>query len=70
MTLIILAGFALFLVLTLVYCLPVLLETPPQGAIADYTAERVKAHLQGKVSWIMATAFLIVGMLGVFRMKR
>jgi succinate dehydrogenase/fumarate reductase cytochrome b subunit len=70
MTLVVLAGFALFIALTLLYALPVLLESPPPGAVPDYLAERVKAHLQGKVTWLMAAAFTIVGVLGAWRAKR
>ncbi len=70
MTLVVVAGFALFVVLTLLYSLPVLLETPPAGAIRDYTAERVKSHLDGKVTWLMAAAFLIVGIVAVWRARR
>jgi hypothetical protein len=37
-----------------------MLETPPPGAIPDWTAERVKARLAGKVHWIFAGSALVV----------
>lgn len=70
MTLTVLAGFALFVVLTLLYSLPVLLESPPEGAIPSYTAERVKSHLDGKVTWLLAASFVIVGAIGAWRTPR
>ena len=69
-TLAILAGFALFIVLTLLYALPVLLETPPRGAVPDYMLERVQAHLHGKVTWLLAAAFTIVGAFAAWRAQR
>jgi predicted MFS family arabinose efflux permease len=60
MTLFILAGFALFSVLALLYSLPILLDPTPPGASPDYVAERVRAHLDGKASWLMLGSFLVV----------
>ncbi len=59
-TLILLAGFALFALLSMLYSLPILLEEPPPGASPDYIQERVRAHLEGKTGWIMVGAFGIV----------
>ncbi len=69
-TLFILAGFAVFLVLALLYSLPVWLETPPPGASPDYVKERVRAHLEGKASWIMVGSFVLVAAVGARWMKR
>jgi hypothetical protein len=69
-TLFILAGFALFALLALLYSLPILLETPPPGASPDYVAERIRAHLEGKASWIMVGSFLIVAVASARWMKR
>jgi hypothetical protein len=52
-------GVALFLVVSLAYSLPVLLETPPPGAIADYTRERVHARLEGKAFWLLGGSILV-----------
>jgi hypothetical protein len=59
-TLILMAGFALFALLAMLYSLPILLEEPPPGASPDYIQERVRAHLEGKTGWIMVGAFGIV----------
>jgi len=69
-TLFILAGFALFAVVALLYSLPILLETPPPGASPDYVSERVRAHLEGKASWLMVGSFLVVAAAGSRWMKR
>ncbi len=69
-TLFILAGFALFSLLALLYSLPVLMEAPPPGASPDYVQERVRAHLEGKAGWIMVGSFLIVAVAGSRWMKR
>jgi len=69
-TLVIVASFALFFVLALLYALPVLLEPTPRDAIADYMTERVRAHLQGKVTWLLAAAFAIVSGFVGWRTKR
>jgi hypothetical protein len=58
-TITLVAGFVLFLLLAFLYSLPVLLESPPPGAISDYQVERVRAHLNGKVSWMFAASFLV-----------
>ena len=50
--------------------LPVMLETPPPGASADYVQERVRAHLEGKTGWIMVVAFGIVAAVASRWMKR
>lgn len=70
MTLVIIGGFALFIVLAMLYSMPVILEQPPAGAGPDYITERVRAHLHGKVSWILIASFLIAGFIGARRMKR
>lgn len=62
-TLALFAGLALFVLVAMLYSLPVLLETPPPGAIPDYTAERVRAHLSGKVHWLLGGSFLVVAVL-------
>jgi hypothetical protein len=69
-TLALLAGLALFALATFLYCLPVLLETPPPGAIPDYTAERVRAHLAGKVHWLLAGSYLVVAFVLSRRARR
>jgi hypothetical protein len=61
-TLLILSGFVLFVLLAMLYSLPVMLEEPPPGASPDYMKERVHAHLDGKITWIMAGAFGIVAL--------
>jgi len=70
MTLVILGGFALFFVLAMLYSMPVILEEPPPGAAPDYITERVRAHLHGKVPWILGISFLISGAIGARWMKR
>lgn len=62
-TLALAATVVLFFVATFLYSLPVMLEPPPPGAIPDWTAERVKAHLAGKVHWIFAGSALVVGVI-------
>jgi hypothetical protein len=62
-TLALLATFALFFVATFLYSLPVMLETPPPGAIPDWTTERIKAHLAGKVHWIFAGSAIAVALI-------
>jgi hypothetical protein len=59
-TLALLATVALFCAAIFLYSLPVMLEEPPPGAIPDWTAERVRAHLAGKVHWIFAGSALVV----------
>jgi len=61
-----LIGFALFLVLALLYSLPAWLETPPPDAIADYTQERVRARLEGKVIWIFMASMLASAFAGIW----
>jgi hypothetical protein len=56
-TLVLLLGFALFVLLAMLYSLPVIFQTPPPNAGPDFIEERVRAHLEGKVSWIMLAAF-------------
>jgi hypothetical protein len=40
-----------------------MLETPPPGAIPDWTAERIRAHLAGKVHWIFAGSAAVVALI-------
>jgi predicted MFS family arabinose efflux permease len=70
MTLVVIGGFALFFVLAMLYSMPVILAQPPAGAAPDYIQEQVRAHLHGKVSWILLASFLIAGGLGARWMKR
>ena len=44
---------------------PVLLEPPPPGAIADYQKERVVARLDGKVRYFLVGSFLGVTLLSI-----
>jgi hypothetical protein len=67
-TLAIAAGLLLFLVSAGLYALPVLLEPPPPGAIADYHKEKVRARLQGKVIWFLAGSLFTVTL--VFALPR
>ncbi len=55
----VLAGFALFLVASMVWVLPTMMETPPPGAIPDYTKERVMARLTGAVAPLFTGSMLI-----------
>ena len=59
LTVMVLAGFALFVVLCMLWALPTLMETPPAGAIPDYTRERVMARLDGAVLWIFVASMLV-----------
>ena len=59
------AGFVVFVVMATLYVLPVLLETAPPGAIPDYHRERVMAHLEGKVMWLLVAAYLLVTLVAV-----
>jgi hypothetical protein len=70
MTLFILAGFVVFAVISMLYSLPILLETPPPGASPDYLEERVRAHLDGKTPWIMGASFVFVALVASRWMKR
>ncbi len=56
-------GFLLFLLSAGLYVLPVLLETPPPGAITDYHKERVRARLEGKVLWFLGGSMIVVTLL-------
>ncbi len=58
LTVTILAGFAFFGVASALWVLPALMETPPPGAIADYTKERVMARLDGAVAPLFAGSML------------
>ena len=69
-TLFIIAGFALFALLSMLYALPVMLEQPPPGASPDYIQERVRAHLEGKTGWIMVASFGIVAVVASRWLKR
>ena len=59
LTVTLLFGFALFAVASLLWALPVLLESPPPGAIPDYVRERVMARLEGVVGWIFGASMLL-----------
>jgi hypothetical protein len=59
LTVALLSGFALFAVASLLWALPVLLESPPPGAIPDYVRERVMARLDGVVLWIFGASMLL-----------
>ena len=59
LTVMLLTGFALFLVASTLWALPVLLETPPPGAIPDYLRERVAARLDGLVLWLFTGSMLV-----------
>lgn len=69
-TLFILSGFVVFVLLAMLYSLPVMLEEPPPGASPDYVKERVRAHLDGKIPWIMVGAFGIVALVASRWSKR
>ena len=69
-TLVLLAGFALFVLLAMLYSLPVIFQTPPPNASPDFIQERVRAHLEGKISWIMLAAFGIVAAVASRWLKR
>ena len=62
--LLLIGGFALFLVSAGLYLLPVLGETPPPGAIPDWRKERVVARMEGKVMWFLSGSMLVVAALG------
>jgi hypothetical protein len=68
-TLFIGGGFVLFVLLSMLYALPVMLEEPPPGASPDYVKERVRAYLEGKTGWIMIGSFVIVAAAGSRWMK-
>jgi hypothetical protein len=59
----IVTGLLIFVAAALLYSLPVMLEEPPPGAIADWTRERVRAHLEGKVTWLLAGSFVVAALL-------
>jgi hypothetical protein len=63
-TILLVAGFALFLLSAGLYVLPVLREPPPPGAIPDYRKERVIARLEGKVLWFLAGSMITVTLIG------
>ena len=69
-TLVLAGGFALFVLLAMLYSLPVMFETPPANASPDYVQERVRAHLEGKVSWIMLASFGIAAGIASRWLKR
>ena len=62
-TLLLVAGLALFTLSAGLYVLPVLREPVPVGAIPDYVKERVAARLEGKLPWFLAGSMLTVGIL-------
>lgn len=59
-TLTLAAGAVVFALATVIYSLPALLESPPPGAIPDYTRERVRARLEGKVPALLGGSLLAV----------
>jgi hypothetical protein len=63
-TVTLLFGFAIFLVVALLYTLPVLLEEPPPGAIQDWVRERVRARLAGKTLYLIVASILAAAALG------
>lgn len=64
-TVLIVAGLIFFLISSLVYVLPVLLESAPPGAIADYTKERVAERMEGKAMWFLTGSLLFALFLGM-----
>lgn len=58
-TLTLLGGLAIFLLISLLYVLPVLFEPLPPGAIPDYRRERVAARLEGKVIYLLVGSLLV-----------
>jgi cell shape-determining protein MreD len=64
-TVTLIAGFAIFMLAALVYVLPVLLDTPPPGAVEDYQRERVMARLEGRLPWLIAGSFLAATLLSI-----
>jgi hypothetical protein len=64
-TLMLVAGFLLFLVAAGLYVLPVLLEPAPPGAIVDYHKERVMARLEGKVIYLLVGSMLLAVLVGL-----
>ncbi|MBW2279512.1 MAG: hypothetical protein JRG76_04755 [Deltaproteobacteria bacterium] len=65
LTITILAGFALFVAACALWVLPALLETPPPGAIPDYTRERVMAKLDGMVMPLFTGSMLIAALASI-----
>jgi len=65
LTLLVLAGFALFFASLFVYSLPVMFETAPPGAIESWHEERVKQRLRGKVHWFLVGSFGAATAVGV-----
>jgi hypothetical protein len=63
-TIMLIAGFVIFLVAAGLYVLPVYLEPLPLGAIADYREQRIIARLDGKVLWILIPSFVVSALLG------
>jgi hypothetical protein len=62
----IVAGLGLFVIATLLYALPAMLEPVPAGAIAGYTQERVRARLEGKVLWLLGGSLALAGAVGAW----
>jgi hypothetical protein len=58
------SGCLLFLISALAYVAPILLEAPPPGAVADWHQQRVQAHLEGKVLYILFASFIVAALLG------
>jgi len=64
-TLTLLFGLLIFVVVALLWVLPVLLEEPPPGAIPDWRAERVRAVLAGKALYLLVASVLAAAALGI-----
>jgi hypothetical protein len=57
-TMMVVLGFALFLLSAGVWVAPALLETPPPGAIEDWRKERAWERMRGKVPWLLTGSFV------------
>ena len=65
LTLLLLAGLALFFMSLFLYSLPAMYEEPPPGAVESWHTERVKQRLRGKVHWFLAGSFGVVAAIGL-----
>jgi hypothetical protein len=64
-TILLIVGFALFMISAGLYSLPVMLEPAPPGATPDWHQERVREHLEGKVLWFFAGSFVAAALIGI-----